>query len=182
MGTMNDDYGMKMGRVFDALIQLHGDTRKLLQECDTLIGKGRPSVWGNLVFADGSWVVYADHWMVEAVFRYWEAADELPGLVEGMTVCFGDFKRRIAEPILLLGQLKYAGDRAKWDLWDAFFDWGQGTPLGNVAGLQGITGDRIEWLKIVAIPLYSIRSVDDVMAWMERVRKTTITAPTEAGK
>ncbi len=167
---MTGDYGRKIYQAFHALLQLHADTLKLLQDCDGAVGRGRKSVYRNLVFDESSRALYADHWMVEGVFRYWDAEDLAPGLFDGITVCFGDAMKRIDEPLLIAGRLLCKGKPKKWALWNAFLAGPDRHPFRQVVAREDAEDGRIVWLRLIGIPLYSITAVKDVVSYMEQVR------------
>jgi hypothetical protein len=177
---MNVSYGKKVGSALAAVGQLLRDTSRLLQDCDGAIGKWRPSLFGNVVTKDLSTVIY-NHWgwMAPSVFRYYEAAEHGTGVVEGVTVYFHDDPPPYDEPLLLVGQVKYrvSSDTPTqslcqpWDIWYSFFEWGEKPlRLDTVLLLRNLAESRIEWSKVIACPLYSIRSMDDVVALLKKVR------------
>jgi hypothetical protein len=182
---MSPDYGQRVGQAFQAVCQVFEDTSRLLQDCDGTIGKGRSSLFGNVIIERLSRAIYEPlYWMVSNAVRCYDAGDQLPGLVEAINVYFWDKPPQHDEPLLLLGRIKYlvsADTPVKsvarwWDLWHAGFKWGGALRLGEVVPLPGQAlppedEGRIEWLKMLAVPLFSVSSIAEVERLMERVRQ-----------
>jgi hypothetical protein len=74
---MNNDYGKKIAKAFEAIYQLHNDVARLLQDCDGTIGKGKPSIFGSTVTRDLSQAVYnPGRWMPAVLYRYYDGSQE----------------------------------------------------------------------------------------------------------
>lgn len=175
---MSEDYGKKMGNAIRAVAKMHSDTSRLLQDCDGTIGKDKASVFGSYATRDLTYNVRADQWMAQGVYRYYDASTERQGLVDGIMVYFfsrGPYDHQ--EPLLIVGRIQYhvesgaaiKGICQEWDLWYALFDWGAGLEVNKV--LTPGSPDRIEWIRLFAVPLYSVKSMDDVVSLMKQVRK-----------
>jgi hypothetical protein len=113
--------------------------------------------------------------MAQAVYRYY-ANDANPGLVEALTACF--FDDRIDEPILLAAQIQYqlaANKPVKdlcqaWDAWDLFFEPpGERKRLSEVHICRKFWRDTVQWGKVLAMPLYSIKQIEDVEQMVKKV-------------
>lgn len=174
---MSESYGKKIAMALRAVRQLHGDTSKLLVDYDkTRIAEGCYSVFKN-VTQELSYSVNAPYWMAQYVYRYY-AKKSTPGLVEGLTVCF--FRENIDEPILATAQIQYrlAGDTLPcdaWDIWYLFFEPpGECKPLGKVHTCHRFVRDTVDWGKVLASPLFSIRRIEDVEQMLEQVRQTAV--------
>ncbi len=181
-------YGGKIQNALHAVVQMHKDTSKLLQSCDDTIGKGKKPIFRGYATDDLSRSYDAPQWslagwMVPGVYRYYYASTKQPGLVEGVTAVFVPYKiQPISEPLFIVGQLDYKiesdGDDAKqklyvWDLWDGFFD---KQALYTVLHPQNVgedAKDRIKTMKLIAVPLYSIKDIEQVEALMEQVRQAS---------
>lgn len=177
---MKTEYGTKMAGALKAVAQMHSDTSKLLQDCDQEIGKGRPSIFGSYATRDLTYNFQADFWMAEGVYRYYQAG---PALVDGVTVAFfhasePDDPRSDTEPLLLVARIQYAtaGDGAsskgnckEWDIWHMYFDWVPDRKLGQILSVGRAGDGRIEWARLIAVPLFSISRIEDVAALMSRV-------------
>jgi hypothetical protein len=182
MGKMSDDYGTRMGNALRAVRQMHSDAARLLQDCDTTIGSGRKSIF-DMATRDLTWKVDATQWMAEGVYRYYDASDQMPGLVEAVLVAFIDRDKpeRPEEPLLIVGRIKYGVDTSlqtavhpceEWDLWYAYFDWyGRQESVGRPVMLGPRSQRQIEWVKFFAVPLYSVTGMDVVVRGMETVRQ-----------
>ncbi len=174
---MKTEYGSKVAGALKAVAQMHSDTSKLLVDCDKQIGRGRRSVFGSYATKELTYNFQAEYWMAEGVYRYYEAG---PMLVDGVTVAF--FHGQAIEPLLLVAQIRYSykpgdpeppvlRDRCdEWDAWSLYFSWGESRELGKVHAYGGSDAGRIEWARLVAVPLFSIRRIEDVVEMMDRVR------------
>lgn len=82
------------------------------------------------------------------------------------------------EPLLLVAQIKYqvaVGSSIEnackaWDIWTLYYDWNDRQDLEKVIALGSSDDGRIEWTKVLAIPLYSIKRVEDAEQLMAQVR------------
>lgn len=157
---------------------MHSDTSRLLQDCDGTIGRNRPSVFKNSVTRDLSYHVHTTHWMAKAVYRLYDASEEGRGLVEGITIDFS-VDGLFNQPLLIVGQVLYvqAADASvtdackQWDLWEAFFNWSAERTLKSVLMPESQDTGRIEWVKLMAVPLYEIEKMADVERLMQKVRE-----------
>jgi hypothetical protein len=171
---MNPDYGKRVEGALDAIRQLHADTSRLLVDFGKTVDANWDSVFGNYVTRGLTYNVIADYWMAEGVYRYWSDIFD-PAVVKALTVCF--FGRGIAEPLLLVAQLNYlmeGGAETKtvckeWDVWQLYFDWNDRPVTGEVMSSAGADKGRIKAAKLLAVPLYSITSVVDVVSLMSKV-------------
>jgi hypothetical protein len=169
---MAEEYGVLIDGAVRAIARMHGDTSKLLIDCDKRIGNGRLSVFGNYATRDLKYNVQADYWMAAAVYRYYLAH---PNCVEAVTVSF--LEESTAEPMLLLAQIQYSSINAlkeikelcnEWDVWNLYFAWGETIP-DVVHTYENIDGGRIESAKLIAVPLFSIASIEQVVALRNRL-------------
>lgn len=189
----DDDYGRKVGQALAAVRRMHADVSKLLVDAEGAIGKGKVSVFDAYATRDLTYHFKADFWMAEGVFRLY--APKPPAsepMVEGLTVRFFDTESRIEEPYLIVGQLKYRleggrtlvdylkdltdrTDKRGWHLWHAYSDWsGDRRQAGVVLTGGPLTAKRVEWFKVIGVPLFSITSMADVVALMKRVRDAEV--------
>lgn len=176
-----NDYGKRVGNAFNAIYRLHLDTGKLLQDCDGSIGKGLTSLFGNVVTRDLSKAIYdPGFWMPGGVYRFYDASKSGQGLVEGVTIYYWDAPPLHDEPLFILAQMKYRvgdGDSAEppdcreWDIWESYFTWNTDHQCGKVIRLNDVGDGRLEWVKVISAPLYSIKSIKDVEQMMSKVRQ-----------
>jgi hypothetical protein len=182
---MSNDYGKKITKAFEAIYQLHQDVARLLQDCDWTIGKGKQSVFGNVITKDLSQsLVNPGLWMPAALYRWYDASRDSPGLVDCVTVYYWSDPPKHEEPLLILGQIKYhveegslVGSVCKaWDLWQAYFEWCNNRRLDDVIAfkLDAEAAGRTEWFKLCAVPLFSVKSMEDVERLMSRVRQAHV--------
>lgn len=177
---MTAEYGNKIGTALRAIRQMHSDTSRLLQDCDGTIGRHRPSVFGSNATRDLTYQFNAAQWMAEGVYRYYDAADVEAGLVEGITTAFIDKVKpeRPEEPLLIVGQIKYKVEDGKaiaetclgWDLWNVYFDGLPAAKTGTILFTKGWQTGRVDWVKLIAVPLYSVSSMAVVEELMAKVR------------
>lgn len=166
---MTTEYGAKIAGALKAVVQMHSDTSKLLVDCDKHIGKGRASVFGSYATSELTYNFQARFWMAEGVYRYYEAG---PLLVDGVTAAF--FHVDVpTEPLLLLARIQYSGETAAskakaWDIWSLYFAWGESKELGKVHRYGETDEGRIEWARLIAVPLFSISRIEDVVDLMDR--------------
>ena len=170
-----NDYGRKITKAFQAILEVHRNASRLLLDCDGTIGKGRSSIFSNVVTRDVSATVnYPDAWMPCSLFRFYDAKDEMPGLIEGLTIYYWDDPPLCEEPLLIGGRIKYRQGSAceHWDLWSAFFKWQEDRSLDKVISVTRKPEEesRMDWFKLLAVPLFTIKSIQNVEELMARVR------------
>jgi hypothetical protein len=185
MNHMINNDGQRVGLALDAVRRMHADVSRLLVDTDGTIGKGKESVFRKIVTRDLTYNVRAAFWMAWFAYRYYATAEGSdPNLVEAVTVWFFDKYApvRINEPHLLLGQLWYdlaTGQEAKdvckeFDLVDAYAWWSTPAPNTVLFGISPQQRPSVRWFKVIGVPLYTIRSKDQVVALMNRVRNTKV--------
>lgn len=192
---MTDDYGRKIGQALAAVRRMHADVSKLLVDVEGTIGKGKASVFGSYSTRGVSASYRDPQWMAWFVYRYFAAGDGAdPSVVDAVTVWFFDGLKRIEEPHLVVGQLCYQlepgqvqlkGICQEWDLVRAFGEWSGPVAADRVyAGRASPDRAAIRWYKVAGVPLFSVSSMDDVTALMDRVRAAVAPAaePTVAGE
>lgn len=164
---METEQGQKLEGALRAVAQMHSDTSRLLIDCDKYIGGTRRSVFGNSVTDNLSHSVPADFWMAEGVYRFYEV--DPPLLFDVITVAF--LGGRKSEPLLLVGRIRYAPGQLfkNWDLWSLYFAWGQEQRTGEILEYSDVGAHRITWGRLVAVPLFSIKRIEDVQELMRRV-------------
>jgi hypothetical protein len=175
---VSDNYGELIGGAIRAVAQLHNDTSRLLVDCEKRIGDGRKSIFGNWVTQDLTYNLRAERWMAEGVFLYYLAGERL---ADAITVTF--LEKSLTEPMFLIARIRYADSektateedefaRVKslckgWDLWYLYF---RGERLvDHVMEYRDAEKGRIESAKAIAVPLYSIRSIEDVVELRNRL-------------
>ncbi len=186
MGDVTDDYGRRVGMALKAVRQLHADASRLLLDCDGTIGKGlQVCPKGNVVTGDMSTVV-GGTWMAEGAYRYYAApTDNEPGRVDGVCLCFIGEAVAADEPVLIVGQVDYRLPEGQdiqkvwsaWDLWFLFTDNCQDRTYGHVLSAGPITWKKenktFDGFRLIAVPLYSIMSMGDIVVLMDKVRAAT---------
>jgi hypothetical protein len=122
--------------------------------------------------------------MAEGVYHYYLVG---AGLVDCITVVF--FRASPPpdpcsgiEPLLLAARIQYAGSRLgddsaslkaickEWDTYYLYFDWGECRALGELLSYEKVQDGRIAWARLIAVPLFSIGSIEEVCQLMDRVR------------
>jgi hypothetical protein len=174
---MSTEYGEKIALALRAVCQLHADTSRFLVDFDNkCIRAGWNSVFGTVATSGISTTLSAEYWMAEGVYRYYVKAPVLD-LVKGVLVPFFHFQQKSKEPLLLVAQIKYqvaAGSSIKtvckaWDIWKLYYDRNDRQDLGNVIAVGPLDDDLIEWARVLAVPLYSIKRVEDAEQLMTQV-------------
>lgn len=177
------DYGKKIAKAFEAINQLHADAAKLLSDCDSTVGNNKTSIFGNVITRDLSKAIYEpDGWMPYAVYRYYDYASDGAGVVDGILIYFWDKPPHPDEPMLIAGRVKYRledGASVKsvcneWDLWFSAFDWSNDRTISKQLALLNVGGERIEQVIYKLMPLYSIRSIEEVVQTMNELRGTDV--------
>jgi hypothetical protein len=181
---MTTEYGKQITCALKAVAQMHSDTSRLLIDCDKHIGKGRPSVFGSYATRDLTYNYKADFWMAEGVYRYYPAG---VNAVDGVTVAFiysgsPTDPRSDTEPLFLVGHVQYSeqsgggssapgttkGRCEEWDLWRLYFEWSS-RELGSVLQFGALDDGRIASARVIAVPLFSIDSIEQVLETANRV-------------
>lgn len=168
---MHPDYGKQIGQAFEAIRQLHQDVSRLLTDVTAKLGDRR--VNQKSVITETSWLLnQPKRWMPFYVTLTSSGGELPPGDVELVMVFFWEEGDRPKEPQLILGRVRYKvpPDVKLWDLGPACFVWGRPFEPGVVKRVTPPTHDRIECVTYVAVPLFQITSVDDVIKLMEEVR------------
>lgn len=183
--AVSEDYGTRMGRAVQAVHQMHVDVTKMITLLDKKLGRGPVLV---RITEQARFSVNADVWMPEGMHRIY-AVPDLPGRVEGITAVFLDVHgEALREPILLAGQAQFKfepndnlrsiimdGGNA-WCLWTGYLTWQEGRPLNSVVRISAPVDreeahGKLEWVQVIAVPLYSIASIDDVLQLLDRSRE-----------
>jgi hypothetical protein len=172
MGKLTENYGELITGAMRAVAQMHSDTSRLLIDCDKHIARGRGSIFGNYATRDLTYNVRAAQWMADGVFRYYLAGSRN---VEGVTVAFRE--DGATEPIFMIAQINYTGPATdvasdeqmaavksvcrEWDIWHLFFNGSR--EMNKVIEYKDAEKGRIESARLIAVPLYSIRAIEDVI-------------------
>jgi hypothetical protein len=168
MDVANAAYGKSVGTALKIVRQLHWDTGRLLTDFDGRMAEWR-SIFGNTVTSSLSVSLAQGFWMAEGVYRYYISPTD-PGAVRGVTVAFEEnTKRRVVEPLFLATRIAYHVEPGReietvcnaWDIWNLFFDKSERRELGHVINFHDPYPQRITRASLIAVPLYSIQSVED---------------------
>src|ERR1035438_3203857 len=181
---MNDDYGPNLGKALQAVHQMHVDVAKLMLMLDKELG--RKSILVRIT-DQAKFSVNRDIWMPEGMHRIY-AVPQIPGRVEGITTVFLDLHGEpVTEPLLLVGQAQFDCPIAEdlkstlmenenvWCLWTGYLRWQEEHEYGNVVRIDAPPTDdetdkKLRWVQVIAVPLYSISSVRDVMKLLQQAR------------
>jgi hypothetical protein len=175
--SVNDDYGRKIGMALQAVHQMHVDVTKLISLLDKEIGRSpiRPNITDQAHF-----VIAGPVWMPEGMHRIY-AVPTTPGRVEGVTAVFFDhWGQRIDEPRLLVGHAQFTYQQAEdmtrgdeWCLWHAYLEWQDRRPINKVLLIKAPSEndfEKLSWVRLIAVPLYSIGGIKDVMDLLQQTR------------
>jgi hypothetical protein len=190
MGDVNDDYGRRVGMALKAVKQLHADASRLLSDCDGTIGKGKSVATLSKNATNGISFSLGRPWMAEGAYRCYAAdPDGRPGLVDAVCLAFFGEVTETDEPLLIVGQVYYRLDEGQklqevcdgWDVWYLFSGNCPERTHGEVLAAGPLTwqdgGKSFDGFKLIAVPLYSINSMDGVVALMERLRAEAMPIP-----
>ena len=176
MDEANEAYGKSVGTALKMVRQLHWDTMRLLTDFDGLMA-GWKSVFGNTVTSSISVSLSQGFWMAEGVYRYY-VSPTAPGTVQGVTVAFEEYtKRRVDKPLFLAARVAYhigPGQEIQavcqaWDIWELFFEKTEKPELGRVITHRDPYPQRIKRAAVIAVPLYSLKSVEDAHRLLDKV-------------
>lgn len=174
---LNENYGKQVGMALRAVEQMHSDCSRLLLDFDRKM-EGWTPIYGNFATRDLTYHVRAQRWMAEGVYRLYSHKSNR-ATVRGLTISF--IEPDSDEPLLLVAEIKYGVKISdiktacrEWDLWGIFFDWGGQRVFNQVLQFGPIDPQkRIESAKLIAKPLYSIKSMEEVAALMDQVTAAT---------
>ena len=166
------DYGKKLGQAIIALTKTHLQVSQLLSDSDKLFSN-YTSVFGNIVTSNLTHQMNSDFWMAEGVYRYWFRPRSN---IHGLTIAFHDWEREQEQPLLIVGNIKYLGNKPKdkcepWDLWYGAKAWGPQPLRLNKAFDVPRTGteERIGDMKLVVVPLFNIENLNDIKDLFKKV-------------
>ena len=170
---MSEDYGKQINVALRAVEQMHSDCSRLLLEFDRKMEGWKP-IFGNYATRDLTYNVRAQRWMAEGVYRLY-SNNAYSSMLHGLTISF--IEANTDQPLLLVAEVRYADKSSdiktvcrEWDLWGIFFDWGVQRNYNEVLSFTSIDPDkRIESARLIAKPLYSVKSVDEVAELMKQV-------------
>jgi hypothetical protein len=119
--------------------------------------------------------------MPEGAFRCYAAdPDTRPSVVDAVCACFYGEKVATEEPVLIAARYAYRlgeGVRVQdvcdgWDPWYLLADHCDPRPENEIlTGGPVVWEERqIKWFRLITVPLFSVRSMDDVVGLMDRVR------------
>lgn len=181
---VSDDYGVKIEEALLAVRQMHADVTKLISLLDTKLNR-KPVVMK--ITDQWKFALDSEIWMPEGMYRIY-AVPDVPGCVEGITAVFLNYwGEPIREPLLLVGQAQFATQTADelrtalmegenvWFLWNAYLKWQDRRVMNEVLPVQGPndldqSDGKLRWVQVVAVPLYSIEGIEDVLALLQQVR------------
>jgi hypothetical protein len=173
MDMTTEDYGKQVAVAIRAVQQMHSDCSRLLLEFDRKMAGWTP-IYGNNATRELTYHVRAQQWMAEGVYRFYSHKN-FPGVSRGITIAF--MEPDSDEPILIVSNITYKSKSSdlksvcdEWDGWYAFFDWGGKLVYDEVISLETLDPQkRIESARLIAKPLYSIKSMQDVENLMDRL-------------
>jgi len=186
MGAMTTEYGERVGMALRVVCKLHSDTTRFLRDFhNDRLRAGWQSLFGNTVTKELTAAIgQKPYWMAEGVYCYY-VTHNMPNSVEGITVAFFDYVGKFQEPVLLAAQIEYnvpKGTQLRevchgWDIWDLYFTWNQTWNFGTVISLGSMDGGRIKQAKVMAVPLYSIKRVEDAEELVNTLNETRQMTP-----
>jgi hypothetical protein len=168
-----EDYGKQVAVAIRAVQQMHSDCSRLLLEFDRKMA-GWAAIYGNNATRELTYHVRAQYWMAEGVYRFYSHKN-FPGVSRGITIAF--IEPDCDEPILIVSNITYKSKGSdpksvcdEWDGWNAFFKWCGKRVYDEVMSFEPVDPQqRIESVRLIARPLYSIKSMQEVEGVMDRV-------------
>lgn len=160
--------GKLMGRAIKAMLEMQTDCIKLFRDLDKELElNDLRAISGNTITTGlGSSITSPGLYLAQYLYRLY-APEDSKHHVLGVNICLHDHpsKRYFAEPLFLAANIRYDPSQidepiaAKaWDPWAAFLDWNSDGSHGKV--LEVSPGrNTIEKIVVVAVPLYSITSI-----------------------
>lgn len=178
MGDLTDDYGWRVGMALRAVRQLHADSVRLLRDCDGKIGEGRRLATSGYAATAGLSNALGGCWMPEGAYRYYAAPGSHLGRVEAVCLCYYGEVVASDEPVLIVGRIDYHLDDGQqiekvcdgWDLWYLLAENCADRPYRKVLSGSNVNwsdGKSFDGFRLIAVPLYSIESINDVVALMK---------------
>jgi hypothetical protein len=185
--------GQKMLAALRAVARFHSDTSKLLVDCDKYVGKGRKSLFGSYATRDLSYHVKADFWMPEGLFRYYDSGRSL---VDGVGITLFNAAGNSdpeyeTEPLFMAARIQYKTPEADagksvdgqdglkticdgWDIWWLFFEANKTRAVRELLEYADVDQGRIVWARLIAVPLFSINRIEDVLDLMAKIDSVSV--------
>ena len=157
--------GQEILSVFRYVQQVFMETQRILLKMDNLMGPEWKTVYGNRITKEvTSSLVDPERWLVEAVFRIYEAEDKLVN--KGITISFWG---EIEEPVITAGKLVYSDIKSRdhWDLWNSWFLWNPHEETkkaldGAVVKYKPDEDNNITDVQVFSLPLVILENDNDV--------------------
>lgn len=179
---MSAEQGELVAIAFQTVRECHEGVRRLIVDLDGHMTKKGWCRIGDYdsVTADFTRAAKGPHWMAKRLFLRYANPDATPGIVEGVNIRFFAEQQQLHAPILYAGRCRYAPKvwdgvkkrRFYWDFENGYGKWAEtkAEELGVVATCRN-EAQCVEKMCVVAVNLYSIEKVDDVVALLDRVRQ-----------
>ena len=160
--------GKLMGLAIKAILDLQSDCIKLFRDLDKELELGDlQAISGNTITTGlGSSITSPGLYVAQYLYRLY-APEDSKHHVLGVNICLHDHnsKRYFAEPLFIAANVRYDPTLAdeslatrSWDPWAAFLDWNSDRSYGKVLDVPP-GRSTIEKIVVVAVPLYSITSI-----------------------
>jgi hypothetical protein len=175
---METENGKHMAHAIRAVLDLQSDCIKLFRDLDKELElKDLQAISGNVITTGlGSSINSPGLYLAEYLFRLY-APQHSKHHILGINICFHNYTSRkyFAEPLLIAANIRYDSTQPEeslttrcWDPWAAFLDWNLDRSLGNVLDLSP-RRPTIEKIVVVAVPLYSITSIQAAIRTIDLV-------------
>ena len=181
-----DDYGKQLCAAQTAIWQMHKDTSRLLMDLDTKLVEREFRPLNNArVTRDGTFAI-SGPWFASAVYRLYKSEQNVRSVL-AINIGFYDVwvapNIRFDEPLLIAAYLDYhdesGADEGAWDPWEMHLSWFGDRKTGVVKRMTAFAGKdsgRISFARFIAVPLYSIKKVEDVCALFDKVQEESAAA------
>jgi hypothetical protein len=160
--------GKLMGRAIKAMLEMQSDCIKLFRDLDKELElNDLRAISGNVITAGlGSSITSPGLYLAQYLYRLY-APQHSKHHVLGVNICLHnqDGRRYFEEPLFIAANVRYDPTQAdeslatrSWDPWAAFLDWNSDRSHGKVLDVSP-SRSTIEKIVVVAVPLYSITSI-----------------------
>lgn len=176
---MANDQGEQMLMAVKAVIGMHKDSIKLLEDLDKEM-RGFVSFYGNTVTLDLGSALYKRRYVAEGLIRLYVRSPQANEML-GVNICFENGEDpHFTEPVLVIARITYDPgnidqkeklDRG-WDPWYAFLEWAPERKYKErIIVNRPPKRPRIEEAILAAIPLFSVHDIEQARDLISLVGK-----------
>ncbi len=174
--------GKLMGAAIRAILEMQSDCIKLFRDLDKELElNDLRAISGNTITTGlGSSITSPGLYLAEYLYRLY-APQHSKHHILGVNICFHnqEFRRYFPEPLFIAANVQYDSTQVDeslatraWDPWAAFLDWNSDKSHGKVLDVSPGRA-TIEKIVVVAVPLYSIASIQAAIDTINLVGRPT---------